>query len=148
MPQDVSSFGSRIRLIASKTFPAGITLSQFADDADPFDAPVQTITDGAMGPNGDYVTWSTANPILVTFNLIPGSDDDRNMDVVAEANRVGRGKFSALDIITLTVLYPDGSQITYAGGKLLSAIPGRAMATSGRQKAKPYAFGFESKTQS
>jgi len=34
---DISVFGIRVQLVASETFPAGISLTQFADDADPFD---------------------------------------------------------------------------------------------------------------
>jgi len=102
MAQDISAFGIRVRLVASVTFPAGIDITQFADDADSLDVPQQQIADKAMGVNGDLITWSKANPLLLTVNIIPGSDDDRNMSVLLEANRVARGKRGARDTVTLS----------------------------------------------
>jgi len=142
--QDVSAFGIRVRLTASATFPAGITLSQFADDGDSLDVPSQQIADKAMGVNGDLIVWSKANPLTVTINIIPGSEDDRNMDVLMEANRTGLGKRPARDTIQMTAMYPDGSTQTWSNGKLTDGIPGKALASSGRIKTKPYIFAFES----
>lgn len=141
--QDISAFGIRLRLVASVTFPAGITLTQFADDGDSLDLPSQQIADKAMGVNGDLIVWAKANPLIVTTNIIPGSDDDRNMAVLLEANRVGRGKTGARDVITMTVLYPDGRTAQYSNGSLTDGIPGKALASSGRMKSNPYAFAFE-----
>lgn len=148
MSNDVSGFGVRVRLVASVTFPAGITLSQFADDADPFDLPSIQVADKAMGVNGDLVTWSKANPILATLNLIPNSEDDRNMAVLLEANRVGRGKFSARDVITLTGIYPDGRSVTLSNGAITDGMPGQSIASAGRLKSKSYAFAFEGLSRS
>lgn len=145
--QDVSGFGLRIILQASVTFPQGISLTQFADDSDPFDTPSQQLMDKAMGLNGDLVVWSKANPITPTINVIPNTDDDRNLEVLAEANRVSRGKTSARDIITLTVIYPDGRSLTLNNGKVTDAIVTRPVASSGRMKTKPYAFAFEGVTR-
>ena len=91
MSTDISAFGIRVQIFASVTFPAGITITQFADDGDSLDVPQQQIADKAMGVNGDLITWSKANPLNLTLNIIPASDDDRNMSVLLEANRVARG---------------------------------------------------------
>lgn len=141
--QDISAFGTRVRLVASVTFPAGIDITQFADDADSLDVPQQQIRDKAMGVNGDLVVWSKANPLTVTINVIPGSEDDRNLSVLLEANRVARGKTGARDVITMTALYPDGTTQTWASGAITDGIPGKALASSGRIKTKPYMFAFE-----
>lgn len=141
--EDISAFGIRVQLFASVTFPAGITLTQFADDGDSLDVPQQQIADKGMGVNGDLIVWSKANPLLVTMNIIPGSDDDRNMSVLLEANRVARGKRGARDVITLTALYPDGTTQTWSLGRITDGIPGKALASSGRMKTKPYMFAFE-----
>lgn len=141
--QDISGFGLRITIVASVTFPSGITLTQFADDGDPIDAPSQQLMDKAMGLNGDMVVWSKANPITPTINVIPGTDDDANLEVLAEANRVGRGKRSARDVITMTIIYPDDRVITLTEGKITDAIPIRSVASAGRMKTKPYIFAFE-----
>jgi hypothetical protein len=141
--QDISAFGIRVQLYASVTFPAGITLSQFSDDADSLDLPSQQVNDKAMGVNGDLVVWSKANPLNLTLNMIPATPDDINLSVLLEANRTSRGKRSAQDSITLVALYPDGRSITWSPGKITDGIPGNALASSGRMKSKPYQFTFE-----
>ena len=146
--QDISGLGIRVRLTASATFPAGITLTQFADDADSLDVPSQQIADKGMGVNGDLVTWSVANPLNLTVNLIPGSDDDLNMSVLLEANRGARGKQSAQDVITLAAMYPDGTTQVWSPGRITDGMPGKAIASAGRMKSKAYMFTFENLVRS
>lgn len=145
---DISGYGLRIQLVASVTFPAGITLTQFADDADPIDNPSQQLRDKAMGLNGDLVTWSKANPILATLNLIPGSDDDRNMQVLAEANRVGKGKRATRDVIIMAIIYPDDSVITLTNGVITDAMMSNSVTSAGKLKSKAYSFAFENRVAS
>ncbi|MBB7543943.1 hypothetical protein HEM41_001595 [Escherichia coli] len=144
--EDISGVGLRVTVVASNTFPSGITITQFADDADPFDIPSMQIADKAMGLNGDLITWSKAPPLTPTLNVIPGSDDDKNLQVLAEANRVAKGKRSALDIITMTVIYPDDSGATYTNGKITDSMPGKGVSSAGRFKTSAYIFAFENRT--
>jgi hypothetical protein len=141
--KDISGFGLRVRVVASVTFPAGFTVSQFADDADPFDFPSLQVGDNAMGVNGDLVVWSKANPVKPTLNVIPGSEDDKNLAILLEANRVAKGKFSARDTVTMTALYPDGTQKTLSSGAITDGAPGNSVSNAGRLKSKSYAFAFE-----
>lgn len=145
MTQDISGQGLEINLLASNTFPLGIVISQFADDADPLDIADIQIAETAMGLNGDLVAWNIANPIPLITNLIPGSDDDVNMAILAEANRVGRGKTSAKDKITANILYPDGRIITLTDGRITNAPATDSVAGAGRKKSKTYTFAFENK---
>lgn len=140
---DISGFGLKVRLIASITFPSGFNITQFADDADPFDLPSMQIRDKAMGINGDLVTWSKANPIAATLSLIPNSLDDRNMQILFEANRVGKGKQGARDIITLVAIYPSGTVWTGTQGVITDGMPGSGVASAGRLKSNAYQFAFE-----
>lgn len=140
---DISAFGARVQLNASQTFPAGITLTQFADDADPFDIPSIQVRDKAMGINGDLIVWSKANPLPLTLNVVPGSEDDRNLAVLLEANRVGKGKQGARDIVSITVVYPDGRTTSFTQGAITDGMPANSAASSGRMKSKSYAFAFE-----
>lgn len=146
--QDISAFGIKLRLIASVTFPAGFTITQFADDGDPLDVPAQQIADKAMGVNGDLIVWSKANPLNIVMNVIPNGPDDANLAVLLEANRVGRGKRSARDKITLTAVYPDGTKSTWSNGAITDGIVSQALASSGRMKTKPYSFSFEGLSKS
>lgn len=144
--EDISGFGIKVRVVASRTFPSGITLTQFADDADPFDTPEITVAETAMGVNGDLIIWSKANPLMATLNLIPNTEDDRNMAILLNANRVSRGKQSARDVVTLTGIYPDGSQKTLSKGAILTGRPANSIASAGRMKSKPYGFAFEAQS--
>jgi len=146
MTSDISGFGLRVNVIASVTFPAGFPVTQFADDSDPFDLPSIQIADKAMGMNGDQVVWSKPNPLPVNISVVPGSDDDKNLSILAEANRVGKGKNSARDLITMTAIYPDGSTITFSQGKITDAMIGHSVASAGRMKSKTYMFSFENRT--
>lgn len=144
MVNDISGFGLTVTLIASNTFPAGIAVTQFADDSDPLDISSIRIADTAMGLNGDLISWSKAVPVPAVLNVIPGSDDDLNLSILANANRVGKGKSSAHDEITMTIVYPDGSVVTMLSGKITDAMFGKSVSSSGRLKTKAYAFSFES----
>lgn len=66
--------------------------------------------------------------------------------MLAEANRVAKGKRSALDVITMTVIYPDDSGATYTTGKLTDSMPGKGVSSAGRFKTSAYIFAFENRT--
>lgn len=140
---DISVFGLRVQLQASQTFPSGISLTQFADDADPFDAPTMQIRDKAMGVNGDLITWSKATPISLSLSVVPNSDDDRNLAVLFESNRVGKGKQGAQDVINLTAVYPDGRTVSFTQGVITDGMPANSPSSAGRLKSKTYQFAFE-----
>lgn len=139
----ISGNGFICTLIASNTFPTGITLTQFADDLDPFDLPSLQIADTAMGLNGDLLGWTKPNPVKLTLGLIPTGSDDINLSILLQANRAGRGKVSAQDIITLVGVYPDGQIVTLSQGIITDGIPVNSVASSSRLKSKPYSFAFE-----
>lgn len=142
---DVSSFGLQIRLVASETFPSGITITQFSDDSDPLDSPSIQVKDKAMGINGDLIAWSKANVIPMSISVIPGSEDDINLSIILEAARPGAGKFPARDIIDATVLYPDGTATNVAGGVITDGPAMKSSASSGRLKTNVYQFAFQNK---
>lgn len=143
MTQDISGFGTRIVIQASNTFPSGFSITQAADDADFIDMPSLQLADGAMGLNGNMVTWSKANPIPFTVNVIPGSDDDKNLQVLSSANRAAAGRRPARDVITATVVYPDGTTLRLMRGSIRDAAFGNSIASAGRMKTKAYVFSFE-----
>lgn len=144
--QNVNGFGVVINIIADKTFPVGLSITQFADDADPITINDVKIADTAMGLNGDLLRWNRATPLPLTINVIPGSKDDINLQILADANRVAEGKNSADDIITATLIYPDGSVVAFQEGVLTDGAFGRGIQSSGRQRTKTYSFAFGNKT--
>jgi len=140
---DISGYGFRLNLVASSTFPAGIDITQAADDADPFDIPSIQIADKAKGVNGDLITWATANPIDITIAVIPGSIDDRNLSALAQANNPAAGGELQNDEITLACIYPDNSTVSGLRGAITDFTPGKSISSAGRQKTNTYVFAFE-----
>lgn len=145
---NISGFGSQIQVYASGTFPLGFNLTQFADDADPFDTPVLQIADKSMGLNGDLILWAKANPIIMTLSVIPQSNDDTNLQILFESNRPGRGKLNVQDIIIMSVTYPNGQLVTFNNGGITDGMPANSVASAGRLKSKTYSFAFENLTVS
>jgi hypothetical protein len=146
MANDITGFGAAISLVASNTFPAGIAITQLADDADPFDMASVKIADTAMGVNGDLIKWSRAVGKPVTLSVIPGSVDDVNLATLAAANNATQGQANARDAITVTIKYPDGSVVLFSNGFLTDAPFGKSLASSGRLKTKTYGFVFQTVT--
>lgn len=141
---DVSGFGTRAIVRTSITFPLGFTVSEFADDSDPVDSPAINIAETSMGLNGDLISWSSANPVPLTLNVIPGSDSDVNLGTLGNANRVGKNRLSVRDRVTVTIVYPNGATATFKNGKMTSAPATPSVASSGRKKTNTYQFMFES----
>lgn len=141
-PTSVTGFGIVVTLIASNTFPSGLPITQFADDTDPILINDVKIADTAMGLNGDLLAWSRAVPLPMTLNVIPGSPDDINLQILANANRVAQGKNSANDVLSATIVYPDGSAVVLNSGIITDASFGRGVQSSGRQRTKTYSFLF------
>ena len=140
---DISAIGVAVRCIASKSFPSGFTITEFADDADPFDLPAIDIATSAMTVNGDMVVFSAPAPIGITLNVIPGSEADNNLAVIFEANRAAKNKRHARDEITLVATYPDGASLTLSEGKMTNGMPGNSAASAGRIKSKSYTFALQ-----
>lgn len=137
---NVSAGGLSIRLIASLKFPVGFNITALASDADPLDFPEVTIGEAELNLNGNLVSSKTPNPYNVTLNVIPGSDDDRNLDVLFQANAPRR--FAQMDDITMIVTYPDGSVRTALRGICVSYNPGKGVGANGKMKSRPYKFVF------
>ncbi|MDE2100253.1 MAG: hypothetical protein KGL39_23585 [Patescibacteria group bacterium] len=145
---DITGFGLKVILTASNTFPAGLVITQFADDSDPLDIAAIKIADTAMGLNGDGLKWSRAVMNPMVLNVIPNSDDDTNLSILANANRVSQGNSNARDIITAVLTYPDGTVVTLNQGFITDAPFGSAVSSAGRLKTKTYSFSFSSNTGS
>src|ERR1035438_5279110 len=99
MAQNIGGFGLSVLLQASITYPVGLPLTHFADDADPFDQPDVQIRDKGMGLNGDLITWGKAMPVNVAIAVIPNSLDDLALAILLKANKVSSGHTAVNDVI-------------------------------------------------
>ncbi|MDE9446794.1 hypothetical protein KKJ04_14570 [Xenorhabdus bovienii] len=140
---DVSATGLSLVIQATKTFPSGIQITQFADDADPLDLPAVDIAQTGMDINGNLTVWSTPTPQTVTMNVLAGSEEDENLSILLEANTAKRGRRPAGDVITLVASYGDGSTTTARNGKITNGSRGNSAASAGRLKSKQYTFVFQ-----
>lgn len=143
--QNISAFGLQVSLIAIPTYPAGIVITEFSDDTDPIDVPVLQIADSAMGINGDLIVWSKANPIKFTVSVLPNTINDRNLGILFEQNRPGKGKLGSRDIITLNIQYPAGNFVQLTNGVITEGFPFSGAQSTGRLKTKTYSFTFENR---
>jgi hypothetical protein len=141
--ENISGYGLKIVITASTTFPAGMPVTQFADDTDPLDIPAITVAETGMGLNGDLAVWSRATPIDITIGVLPNGDDDRNLALLLESDRVAKGKRGARNVITLTAMYPDGRVKVLSNGAIISGSPMNSVASAGRYKSRTYSFRFE-----
>ncbi|GAA0334436.1 hypothetical protein L9H26_04260 [Morganella psychrotolerans] len=140
---DVSATGLALVVQASKTFPTGIFITAFADDADPLDLPAVDIAQVGMDINGNLVSWSTPTPQTVTVNVLAGSEEDQNLSILLEANTAKKGRRHAGDIITMVASYGDGSTTTARNGRITNGSRGNSAASAGRLKSKQYTFVFQ-----
>jgi hypothetical protein len=148
MSVNISGFGILARLVATKTFPAGISISEWADDADPFDSPSLKIADSAIGLNGHLLIWQKPALIPVTLNIIPDTPTDKNLSILAEANRMSASKGSRpMDLITITVSYPTGRIVTLTSGIMMEATVVPSASSAGRMKTRTYGFAFEDRAE-
>ena len=97
---DISSTGLTVTLIASTTYPSGITITQFADDGDSFDFPELTIAEKANA-------WFELNfDKVYTINQVILYDRLNTNDQIRSA----------------TLTFSDGSEVTV--GPLINAGSG------------------------
>lgn len=146
MSQNIGGFGLTVLLTASETFPVGLPLTHFADDADPFDQPDIQIRDKGMGLNGDLITWGKAQPVNIAISVIPGSVDDIALNILLKANKVGAGSRPVNDVIQMVGTYPDGTFVVLTNGAITDGPVASSVASSGRLKSKTYKFSFENNT--
>lgn len=141
---NVSATGIKMRLVASLTFPAGFDITQFSDDGDPLNSENLAIAETAPALNGDLVAWSKPNVIPFTVSVLPDTDEDRNLSILWNVNRIGKNKVAVQDVITIVVTYPNGDQKILSSGVMVSGPALNSGTAEGRLKTKEYEFSFES----
>lgn len=140
---DISGFGTRVKIVASNSFPLGFSSTEFSDDADPIDMASIKIADSAMSLGGTLLTWATAVPIPIVITAYANSDFDKNLSFLLNENRVAKGKRSARDSITMVVSYPNGDSTTLVKGIITDGPPSVSIASAGKLKTNAYSFTFQ-----
>jgi len=145
MTIDSSTIGVSARLVASQTYPNGITLTAFPEDGDLGVSGTTAIGSHASGVNGHLIVWKTANGVTVALPIIPNTEDAALMDRLYAANQPAPNKLIAKDIIQLVITNPvTGVPTTYKNGWLEEGPAGNQYGLDGRIKSKVYTMTFES----
>jgi hypothetical protein len=142
MSINASGFGAGLRIIASVTFPLGFDFTQFPADTDPFDVPLVQTAETEVGPNGDLIFWTRANPIIITLGAVADSPDDKNLRILLTANMSLKNKRLAYDKITMTAIYPTGGYTNLYDGVITGGMPVASISGQGKLKTKNYTFAF------
>lgn len=142
MSRNISANGTIGHVIASKTFPVGFSLSAFATDAGGFENESLPIADVQSGANGDMVVWSKVSPQKISISVIPDSEEDENFTIILIANRPGLRKIPVGDIITLTLIRPNGKIISLSDGVMLEGNALPSISNEGRINTKVFKFAF------
>ena len=140
---DISAMGIKATLIATPSYPTGITITHFADDGDSLALNDMTIMQSGMGVNGDMVVWRTAQPIPITMNVIPTSDECNDLENLFKLNMTQKNKVSSKDVITLMIEHPDGHTDVLTHGYITGGKPVQDYSANGRAKSRSFSFVFE-----
>ena len=145
MTVDSSSIGVSARLVASQTYPNGITLTAFPEDGDLGVSGTTAIGSHASGVNGHLIVWKTANGVTVSLPIIPNTEDAALMERLYAANAPKPVGSAAKDIIQFVITNPvTGISTTYKNGWLEEGPAGTQYGLDGRIRSKVYTMTFES----
>jgi len=141
---DVSALGFKILVQDSKIFPQGFSITRTADGSDLFAFSDLTIGEASMDANGNMVYATTPNPTEFTINLLPTSEEDKNMSLLFEAHKPKTQRARMGGKITIMVQYSDGSSTIANNCKFISGSPKKSITSPSRYTNKVYTFACES----
>lgn len=148
MSNNISLFGFSVRIVASRTFPEGFTITAWADDQPPVDSQNIETAGYGMGPNGDMVVWQKPAALVANYSVVPNSTDDKNLSILHEANRISKAKgIAPMDVITATAVYQDGRVVTLSQGIISSGPAAPAGTQEGRLSSRTFGFVFEDRDE-
>ena len=140
---DISAMGLKVTIMAVPSYLAGFTLTKFADDGDSINLPEMTIMEHGIGVNGDLVVWRTAKPCEIEVNLIPGTEDAKNMENLFKLNMTQKDKLSSKDTLTMAVVHPDGKTDLLTEGYIVAGKPVQDYSSTGRAKTRTFRMIFQ-----
>ncbi|MBQ2174079.1 MAG: hypothetical protein II453_03050 [Alphaproteobacteria bacterium] len=143
MAIDVSAMGLKVLVQATLSFPLGIEVTHFADDGESLAITDMTTMETGMGVNGDLVVWRVATPCEVELNVIPGTDDCNDLEMLFNLNMTQKNRVSSKDLITMIVTHPNGKQTILTNGYIVGGKPAQDYSSNGRANSRTFRFIFE-----
>ncbi len=141
--EEISVLGAKVWITADKTFPAGFAITEFPADSDAIDISEIQTGNAEMGVNGDMITWRTPIVNTLTISTIPGSNEDKNLQILLDRNRVAKGRMYEQDNITLVITLNNGTTYTFSNGIISNGELGYSLTSQGKIRTKRYVFMFE-----
>lgn len=143
MSVDISAMGLKVLVKADPTYPVGIEITHFADDGDSLNVSDLTIMESGMGVNGDMVVWRVATPCEIELNVIPGTDECKELENLFGLNMTQKNRVSSKDKISMVITHPDGKQTLLSNGYIIGGKPLQDYSSSGRANSRSFRFVFE-----
>lgn len=143
MSIDVSAMGLKVLIKAAPSFPVGIEVTHFADDGDSLNISDITTMESAVGVNGDLVVWRVATPCELSINVIPGTDECKDLETLFNLNMTQKNRVSSKDIITMVITHPNGKQTVLSNGYIVGGKPAQDYSSNGRANSREFRFVFE-----
>lgn len=140
--ENLSTFGSKVILSASINYPMGVEIEDWADDADPFGPDNVTISEYGISLNGALLSWQQPAVAELEFSVWANSDSDRILRNIFDTDSIRKGKAALINVLTLSVQFPDGEKAIFTSGKMLSGPPSSRAQQGGRKASKTYRFVF------
>ena len=143
--ENISSTGLSIWISSLKTFPLGFSVTHFSDDMPPLDVDKVRFGNAEIDLNGKLVFQNKPNIITIKLSVIPRTQSDINLSILADANYQSDGKIFDADLVTMTISYADGDSKTLINGRLVEGDILDSSTSGGRLKSKEYVFVFPKK---
>jgi hypothetical protein len=144
--ENIGGFGTTVTILATKTFPVGFTLSKFSDDVAPIEFGESQVADHEFLVDGDIISFETATAVSVKVSVIPGTEDDENLNILLNSNKSIFRIGGFPDLMVMTINYPNQAPLVLNKGYIRSGPAGTSISEAGRGKGKQYEFIFAENT--
>lgn len=139
---NITNNNATAHIVGSITFPLGFDVEVKASDAAGFEFNNIDVTNEEVTPSGTVVFWKTPQPLSLTLNVTPGTEECRNLETLFNANRIAANKTSANDVITAVIQYDNGESVKLTNGHCKNYTPGFTVGQDGRTATKAFTFIF------
>ena len=137
--KDVSFAGSTVTV-------AGITITDFMDDANPVEFQDVEVSSVGVNCNGSMIRNAKPNVIMMSVTVIPGSTSDERLYALWKSYRV-QGSFNGIWEQSLTASVTTGSgriSRSFSNGTMVSGPGGPSSNGEGKMTGRTYTFAFVS----
>lgn len=123
----------------------GVTVTQFADDSQPFSVTNTSTAHTQFDVNGDFVKTRKWGPIEIAISVIGGSEDDYKLWMLLQDTKPGSSKSPAevKELFNEATLFTGVKKITLKDGMMIDGPDSLNVSQEGRITASTYTFQFK-----